>query len=68
LSIVELVLFSFIRSAHPSAQVENQALEITYDPEGLFPDVDESQSSMLIDKKLKAKEAKKAKKEQTVAE
>jgi hypothetical protein len=33
-----------------------QALEISYDPEGLFPEVDETSASMLIDKKLRARE------------
>jgi len=37
-------------------EVGKQALEISYDPEGLFPDVDETASSMLIDKKLRQRE------------
>lgn len=41
-----------------------QALEISYDPEGLFPDVDETSASMLIDKKMKAKEIELQKKEE----
>ncbi len=41
-----------------------QALEITYDPEGLFPEVDETSASMLIDKKMKAKEIELQKKEE----
>jgi hypothetical protein len=45
-------------------EVDNQALEINYDPEGLFPDVDESASSMLIDRKLKAQEVELAEKEE----
>jgi hypothetical protein len=36
--------------------VGKQALEISYDPEGLFPEVDETASSMLIDKKLRQRE------------
>ena len=38
-----------------------QALEIAYDPDGLFPDVDETSASMLIDRRLgmKAQEAEK---------
>ena len=41
-----------------------QALEISYDPEGLFPEVDETSASMLIDKKMKAKEIELQKKEE----
>ena len=41
-----------------------QALEISYDPEGLFPDVDETSASMLIDKNQKAKEIELQKKEE----
>ena len=37
-------------------EVGKQALEISYDPEGLFPEVDETSASMLIDKKLRARE------------
>jgi len=33
------------------------ALEIAYDPDGLFPDVDETSSSMLIDRRLSIKAA-----------
>ena len=33
-----------------------QALEISYDPEGLFPDVDETSASMLIDKNTRQRE------------
>lgn len=40
-----------------------QALEISYDPEGLFPEVDETSASMLIDKKLRARELELEKKE-----
>ena len=40
-----------------------QALEISYDPEGLFPEVDETAASMLIDKKLRARELELEKKE-----
>jgi len=38
-----------------------QALEIAYDPDGLFPEVDETSASMLIDRRLgmKAQEAEK---------
>ena len=41
-----------------------QALEISYDPDGLFPDVDDTSASMLIDKNLKAKEVELEKKEE----
>jgi hypothetical protein len=37
------------------------ALEIAYDPEGLFPDVDETSSSMLIDRRLAQRSADAAK-------
>ena len=40
-----------------------QALEISYDPEGLFPEVDETSASMLIDKKLRQRELELEKKE-----
>jgi len=33
-----------------------EALEISYDPEGLFPDVDETSASMLIDKNTRQRE------------
>jgi hypothetical protein len=46
----------------------NQALEISYDPEGLFPEVDEVAASMLIDKKLKQQEIDLEKKEQEAAQ
>jgi len=41
---------------------DDNALEIMYDPEGLFPDVDETSSSMLIDRRLgqRAREAEEA--------
>jgi hypothetical protein len=45
-----------------------QALEISYDPEGLFPEVDEVAASMLIDKKLKQQEIDLEKKEQEAAQ
>ena len=45
-----------------------QALEISYDPEGLFPEVDEVAASMLIDKKLKQQEIDLEKKEREAAE
>lgn len=45
-------------------EVGKQALEISYDPEGLFPDVDETSASMLIDKKLRARELELEKKEE----
>lgn len=48
-------------------EAASEALEISYDPEGLFPDVDETQSSMLIDKKLKQKEVEMEKKEEEEA-
>ena len=41
-----------------------QALEISYDPEGLFPEVDETSASMLIDKKLRARELELEKKQE----
>jgi hypothetical protein len=41
-----------------------QALEISYDPEGLFPEVDETAASMLIDKKLRARELELEKKQE----
>ena len=44
-------------------EVGQQALEISYDPEGLFPEVDETAASMLIDKKLRARELELEKKE-----
>ena len=44
-------------------EVGQQALEISYDPEGLFPEVDETSASMLIDKKLRARELELEKKE-----
>ena len=40
------------------------ALEISYDPEGLFPEVDETAASMLIDKKLRARELELEKKQE----
>jgi hypothetical protein len=46
----------------------SQALEISYDPEGLFPEVDEVAASMLIDKKLKQQEIDLEKKEQEAAQ
>ena len=45
-----------------------QALEISYDPEGLFPEVDEVAASMLIDKKLKQQEIDLEKKEREAAQ
>lgn len=41
---------------------DENALEIAYDPDGLFPDVDETSSSMLIDRRLgqRAREAEEA--------
>ena len=45
-----------------------QALEISYDPEGLFPEVDEVSASMLIDKKLKQQEIDLEKKEREAAQ
>ena len=44
-------------------EVGQQALELSYDPEGLFPEVDETAASMLIDKKLRARELELEKKE-----
>ena len=44
-------------------EVGQQALEISYDPEGLFPEVDETSASMLIDKKLRQRELELEKKE-----
>ena len=34
-----------------------QALEISYDPDGLFPEVDESSASMMIDRRLGMRQA-----------
>ena len=45
-----------------------QALEISYDPEGLFPEVDEVAASMLIDKKLKQQEIDLEQKEREAAQ
>ena len=38
------------------ADEAGEALEISYDPEGLFPDVDETSASMLIDKNTRQRE------------
>mmetsp|Transcript_27682 Transcript_27682/g.44357 ORF Transcript_27682/g.44357 Transcript_27682/m.44357 type:complete len:329 (+) Transcript_27682:202-1188(+) len=45
-------------------EAQSEALEINFDPEGLFKDVDESAASMLIDKKLREKELSMEKKEE----
>ena len=37
-------------------EAQSQALEIAYDPEGLFPDVDETGASFLLDKNEKKRE------------
>jgi len=39
------------------SSTSEQALEISYDPDGLFPEVDESSASMMIDRRLGMRQA-----------
>ena len=41
------------------SEASEQALEISYDPDGLFPEVDESSASMMIDRRLGVRQAEK---------
>ena len=43
------------------SEANEQALEISYDPDGLFPEVDESSASMMIDRRLGVRQAEKEK-------
>ena len=43
------------------SEAREQALEISYDPDGLFPEVDESSASMMIDRRLGMRQAEKEK-------